>query len=198
MNHWHEVKSMGCWGMQNGLMSEVEIEHLAALIEHHRGPRRVLEVGHYYGLSTYVIANALGPNGTLLSIDAHIKDAWVKDSNEGGYFANIRKHFTPCQVQTIIMDSRAVKTLDGFDVVFYDGDHAEEQERFTRLVMASETVDLFIFDDRDFPVPERCCDILRDAGWRDCSPNLWRGGGDKMHAGTMTLGVFKRGKYEKP
>jgi hypothetical protein len=79
-----------------------------------------------------------------------------------------------------------------FDFVFYDGDHGEEQERFTVAVIESPRVRTLVFDDRDFPVPTRCCEILRAAGWRDESPECVRVPGDKQGAETMTLGVFRR------
>jgi len=198
MRTGEQIKAMGCWGAQDGLLSASEIEHLAKVVrtswpQPRSGERyRVLEVGHYYGLSTYVLANAIQPRGSLVSIDAHIQDHWVKDSNENGYFENIHRLLDPYDVQTLIMNSEAIKTIDGFDIVFYDGDHAEEQRRFTEVVMMSKTCKLFIFDDRDFPIPADCCDMLRKAGWKDESLPVVRGRVDKMSPETMTLGVFRR------
>lgn len=181
------------WGLQNGLLSASEMVHLCRTVNDYTYRRSrglsILEVGHYMGLSTNVILYGVKGDDQLLSIDAHIADGWVPKSDPGQYFSNMYRRKG---LSTLIMDSRGVQRLEGFDVVFYDGDHADEQRRWTEMVIASETVDLFIFDDRDFDVPTVCCQMLRDAGWKDQSPDLRRLPNDKRDPQTMTLGVFRR------
>lgn len=197
------LKDSGKYGMQGGLLSVAEMVKLYDLcsgrnfIAPNLYPYAVLEVGHYMGLSTAVLATIENRdrNFKVVSIDAHIEDAWVKDSNEETYVANMKSDHADGTIQSITMDSRAVRSIYGFDTVFYDGDHAVEQLRFIRfmkVVHESPNVRLFIFDDRDFPVPVQCCDFLRANGWRDISPPLLRLNGDKTNPETMTLGVFVR------
>lgn len=186
-----KLKTDPKWGLQNGLLSASEMVHLHRELSCVPNRRNVLEVGHYMGLSTCVIWGALEDGDTFLSIDAHIADAWVPKSDPEQYFRNIAGRMYP-GITTLIMDSRSVQRLDGFNVVFYDGDHSEEQRRWTQMVIDSGTVETFIFDDRDFPVPVECCQMLRNAGWQDHSPGLERLPNDKMNPGTMTLGVFWR------
>lgn len=213
------MKDSGRYGMQGGLLSASEMVELYRFIkgtvyypntpEQGRASGRalfpvntlsILEVGHYMGLSTAVMAKAVNDNSELyrddyriiVSIDAHIPDAWVKDSNEETYMSNMKDDHVHGTVQSLTMDSRAIRTIAGFDAVFYDGDHADEQWRFTQVVHQSPNVTLFIFDDRDFPVPAKCCEFLRANGWTDRSPELKRLNGDKTNPQTMTLGVFTR------
>lgn len=193
------LKDSGRYGMQGGLLSVAEMVKLwEVLVDYeyrfHYPAYTVLEVGHYMGLSTAVLAtiDSRDRNFKVVSIDAHIPDAWVKDSSEETYAANMISDHADGTIQSITMDSRAVRSIYGFDTVFYDGDHGDEQMRFTKVVHNSSNVRLFIFDDRDFPVPVQCCDFLRANGWRDISPPLLRLNGDKTNPGTMTLGVFVR------
>jgi len=159
-------------------------------------PLRVLEVGHYFGLSTCAIVTALRQrpgDWSMLSLDAHIADPWVQrpaaivdfERNRSTLFSDDRLTVSYERSQTLGSDLP-------YDVVFYDGDHGEEQRRFTRAVIESRDPKLFIFDDRNFDVPSKCCKDLVEAGWRDESPPYCRGGGDKANPLTMTLGVFRR------
>lgn len=181
------IKAEGRWGMQGGLLSASEMVELYRLIKEHSF--NVLEVGHYMGLSTHVIQKTLI---NVVTIDAYIVDDWVKDSHEATYAENLKKEHERGLVQSLTMNSNAITSIYGFDTVFYDGDHADEQLRFTKVVNNSPNVDLFIFDDRDFPFPALCCEYLKNHGWQDVSPALARLSGDKMNDATMTLGVFRR------
>lgn len=188
------IKDMADWGSQRGLLSSAEITLLMGLVRRHGS--RVLEVGHYYGLSTCAMVTALRHSGkewSLLTVDAHISDAWVPETDPEVFFVNKREHFNDPRLQVLIQRSESIVHLDGFDFVFYDGDHADEQMRFTELVHNTPSVKTFVFDDRDFVVPEKCCHYLRTMGWTDHSPTCARVTGDKNSDDTMTLGVFTRG-----
>ena len=188
------IKNMGCWGAQDGLLSAGEIESLYIAVSF-GNVCSALEIGHYCGLSTFVISAALDTRDnewSLTSIDAHCVDAWVKDSDYTKYLENKKAHFYYYQIHSLVMRSEAITNIDGFDFVFYDGDHADEQMRFTKLVHDSPDVRLFIFDDRDFDVPAKCCEYLIANGWKDESPPLYRGEDDKRDPKTMTLGIFRR------
>lgn len=158
-------------------------------------PLRVLEVGHYFGLSTCGLVHALRARASsfaLTSLDAHIPDAWVMPPASVESFEKNRDAYFPDDRLTCLYErSQSIEAVP-YDVVFYDGDHADEQLRFTRAVMASPEPRLFVFDDRDFPVPSECCRVLIEAGWRNESPPCSRSGADKRAPDTMTLGVFRR------
>lgn len=53
---------------------------------------------------------------------------------------------------------------------------------------------MFVFDDADFPVPQRCCTFLREHGWFQIPIPVYRGPYDKQTADTMTLAAFVRAK----
>jgi hypothetical protein len=202
----HEIKSLGAiWGHQSGLLSVSELETLMGLaasamvlgVVEHRRPFAVIEVGHFMGLSTCGLVHALrrvyGGDWHLTTVDAHIADAWVPETPPEIFLDNMLTHFADPRVEVRFELSQTLVAPLPFDFVFYDGDHAEEQERFTLAVIESPRVRTYVFDDRDFPVPTRCCEILRAAGWIDESPALLRAPGDKDGDGTtMTLGVFRR------
>lgn len=193
------IKALPVWGAQNGLLSVAELDALMHVVRNVPfGYVSVLEVGHYYGLSTCALVHALRahPCGawSMTTLDAHIADAWVPETPPDVFFNNKRAHFDSPRLSVLIANSESIQRIDGYNVVFYDGDHAAEQQRFTELVLDSPSVDLFIFDDRDFAVPRVCCEMLRAAGWLDASPPLRRvpGGADKADPSTMTLGIFWR------
>jgi hypothetical protein len=191
----HEIKSLGAiWGHQDGLLSALELETLMAIVAGEPKPLDVLEVGHFMGLSTCGLVHALRDSDgwTLTTVDAHIADAWVPETPTWVFEENKATHFDDPRLTVRYELSQALIAPLPYDFVFYDGDHAEEQERFTLAVIESPRVKTLVFDDRDFPVPVRCCEILRDAGWIDESPEMVRAPGDKNGVGTMTLGVFRR------
>ena len=205
----HQIKSLGAiWGHQDGLLSERELEALMQIVAGDLARHDmweafdVLEVGHFMGLSTCGLVHALRESEeparsmrgswTLTTVDAHIADAWVPETPTWVFEENMREHFADPRVTVRFELSQTLTAPLPFDFVFYDGDHAEEQERFTRAVIESPRVRTLVFDDRDFPVPARCCEILRAAGWRDESPEVLRAPGDKCGRETMTLGVFRR------
>jgi hypothetical protein len=208
----HQIKSLGAiWGHQDGLLSERELEALMQIVAgdfvvasvwdlKKPQPLAVLEVGHFMGLSTCGLVHALREeklytrgDWALTTVDAHIADAWVPETPTWVFEENMREHFADPRLTVRFELSQTLTAPLPFDFVFYDGDHGEEQERFTRAVLESPRVRTLVFDDRDFPVPARCCEILRAAGWVDESPPVVRAPGDKQGAETMTLGVFRRG-----
>jgi predicted O-methyltransferase YrrM len=190
------IKALGSvWGSQGGLLSVAELRLLMQLARAFPGRApHVLEVGHYMGLSTCGLVHALrerGDDWRLTTVDAHCRDAWVPATDPAVFERNRADHFADERLEVVIGLSQELTAPLPFDVVFYDGDHAEEQRRFTSAVIESQRVRLFVFDDRDFAVPVECCADLRAAGWRDESPALQRLQRDKRNPGTMTLGVFR-------
>jgi hypothetical protein len=192
----HEIKKIQAWGGQNGLLSVGELDHLMRLFREQPGePLRCLEVGHYYGLSTCGLVHALRERAgdwSLLTVDSHEPDGWVGPTRPEDFERNREKWFNDSRLTARFERSQTLTAPLNVDAVFYDGDHAEEQLRFTEAVDESPTVRLFVFDDRDFEYPAACCLSLIGSGWRDCSPELIRLEGDKADPQTMTLGVFRR------
>lgn len=190
-----EIKALGnIWGAQHGLLSIAELELLMVAVS--SAPfREVLEVGHYFGLSTCAIVHALqecGGEWSMTTVDAHIPDAWVGlPAAVEAFQANRTAHFDSPNLRVVIDRSQTI-TGTRADFVFYDGDHADEQLRFTEVIMASPSVRTFLFDDRDFPIPRLCSDRLIQAGWRDASPPSVRLPGDKLNPETQTLAWFSR------
>lgn len=184
------------WGSQHGLLSVAELDLLMRLVRDYPGANpRVLEVGHYMGLSTCGLVHALRRRNDywrLTTLDSHTRDQWVPATNPHRFYRNRLAYFGDHRLDVVIAASQTLTEPLPYDVVFYDGDHAEEQRRFTRLVMASPRVRLLVFDDRDFSVPSECQAELVAAGWRDESPPLNRMPQDKRDPGTMTLGVMRR------
>lgn len=179
------IRALGCWGEQGGLLSVGEMCLLRELACEGKAP--ILEVGHYYGLSTTVLK---GPNRVVVTVDHHAGDNWVP---EPAGVAKFLSNMGGCEfVAPLFMNSRYLVAPLHYTMVFYDGDHGDEQMRFTVEVIRSDRVQLFVFDDRDFPVPSLCCEYLRSRGWKDESPPLHRGPQDKASEDTMTLGVFRR------
>lgn len=188
------MKAMGGWGAQDGLLSVAELNALMLTVRQADVPYlNVLEVGHYCGLSTMAIVEACKASGKawhVTTIDAHCGDRWVPANPYDEFYANHSARFNDPNVSVIMQRSEGIADIRGFNVVFYDGDHAEEQQRFTELVVASPSVKVFIYDDRDFEIPALCSYILRGAGWHEHSRPVVRGAGDKGNPETMTLGVW--------
>jgi hypothetical protein len=183
------------FGSQHGLLSERECIWLISLLARCPGAA-VLEVGHYLGLSTCALVTGLrraGGDWSLTTLDSHEPDGWVGPSDATVFLENLA-HFgyLDARVTPVFARSQTLTAPLPYDVVFYDGDHGEEQDRFTTLVLASPRVDWFIFDDRDFPVPAACHQRMAEAGWLDLSPPLQRTAEDKGGLDTMTLGVWRR------
>ena len=188
-----KLKSYDCWGFQHGLLSADEIDCLMSAVV---GSTHILEVGHYYGLSTCAIVGAMQSTArhwSLVSVDAHIPDAWVPESLYAPYLANKIAHFNDPRVMTLIQRSEAITQMDGFDTLFYDGDHGEEQMRFITMAAETESMRMIIYDDRDFEVPSQCSEYLRRAGWREHSLPTRRLEDDKDNPNTMTLAIFTKG-----
>jgi len=196
-----EIRALGNWGSQGGLLSEAELAFLmeiTGLIARERGEGfRMLEVGHYYGLSTMGIVRTLQQSllvhWKLITLDAHCADPWVPATDPNVFFKNQWDRFPDPRVEVQIQRSELLTGLPPLDAVFYDGDHGNEQFRFTQMVHATPGIKTFLFDDRDFPVPVKCVEFLRDHGWDDFSPQLVRGPQDKAHPLTMSIGWFRRG-----
>ncbi len=192
-----EIKALGqdVWGCQSGLLSVRELSILMHYATENVGDK-FLEFGHYFGLSTCALVHALynrvSTEWTLTSLDAHIADGWVgTPASIAAYEANRRAHFNDPRLTSVFERSETLTHLD-YDFVFYDGDHGEEQLRFTRALIASDRPSLFIYDDSDFPFPLACTALLEGAGWLNLSPPVIRHGGDKTIPETQTLAVFAR------
>ena len=199
-----ELRAAANWGCQGGLLSVAEMEALhAAVLNAERHPAReesdrpfkVLEVGHYHGLSTAVIHAALVARKSpweFRTIDHHRGDKWVPAGDSRQYFERNLSTYFP----GVVFDDRDSGLLNAADaraeLVFYDGDHAAEQLRWTAMVHNSGCR-TFILDDLDWPSGRACRTFLEGFGWKLTTPEPVRDtAGDKATEWTMTLGVFTR------
>jgi hypothetical protein len=174
------------WGPQGGLLSEAEIQ---ALYQACLGARRILEVGHYYGLSTAVLA---ATGASVVTLDGYHTTGGLRAPEVEVFLENHRCYFPA--VMVVDVRSERVLSLAGFDTVFYDGDHHDvEQWRWTQLVQATPDITRLVLDDRDMLWPGRCVAWLVEHGWRDVSPPPCRTWREKTtHPDTMTLAVLRR------
>lgn len=188
MTRWREA---GDWGAQGGLLSQRECETLFGLVCLAK-PDLVLEVGHYCGLSTHVIADALRTlgDGHLTTIDSYEPDKWVAESGKERFQKNAAAGLFH---EVGVLEVRSQDYDPGnYDFVFYDGDHGDEQLAFTRKVVLGRHCRVMVFDDADFPVPEQCCKYLAESGWYQLPLHPHRGPYDKQSPETMTLAAFVR------
>ena len=115
--------------------------------------RKIIEIGRYKGGSTLLLAAAMGPEGTLWSIDLGEKlerlDGAASARSVDAQLAHLCEQFG-LRVHSIVGDSRTVGIETGpVDVVFIDGDHsvegvASDVERFGTRVRLGGAV---LFDD---------------------------------------------------
>ena len=195
------LKTMPQFGVANGLLSEDELSVLMSVVYDYAGSRghtNVLEVGHYYGLSTAALCRALQASENdwhLTSVDAHEPDGNVPEPAPWDAFLENVDAF--CKDERIVpLKQRSQDTdLADVDVVFYDGDHGREQVDFAHRVQESKC-ELFVFDDADWPKPVEARDFLLKNGWREIGPPRWRSKGNEGHTKsnprTMTLAVLTR------
>jgi predicted O-methyltransferase YrrM len=124
---------------------------------------RVLEIGHYYGLSTCGLVHALRRRGgpwSMVTVDAHRPDRCVPNpAGIENFTENMELHFRDRRLHAVYGPSQMFSAPIRYDFVFYDGDHGPEQARFTEEVIKSPEVKTFVFDDADFRgSAPRCCE----------------------------------------
>lgn len=187
------LRALGCWGPQGGLLSESELDALMACVRS-RPHARVLEVGHFNGLSTLALLHALGNDGLLATIDHHGGDKWVPASPPSLFCKNLETH-APRMPAVTMFAPYDPTWLNGIrpDLVFWDADHGPAQVRAMVDCHRCASVRTVVFDDRDMPWANLGAGVLVAHGWRDVSPPFHRNlSVDKADPQTMTLGIFER------
>lgn len=159
--------------------------------------RRALEVGHYLGLSTAVILDALPTACELVTIDHHEGDEWCPPTSADDFRANV----APCiggRTFTFINADMcdALPAIDGrFGFVFYDADHTGEAvaEFWALAVDLLEPRCTLIFDDADWEDQSTLGDLAESAGFVSVrSEPFVRTDGDKADPLTYTLEIMER------
>ena len=189
-----------------GLLSDLEAHELGrlAFVLSRERPIRVLEVGHYTGMSTRVILSSLCAGSTLVTIDHHLGDGNVGPSTctlEGGDVGGLRSSGVGLVVahgpfESMLSDPIIADPMTGkaeFDLVFYDAAHDRGSvEAFATLVdrvLAPGAT--LAWDDADWPAHEPLVELARRRGLVDRTPRpLVRGGRDKADPTTYTLAIW--------
>ena len=78
-----------------------------------------IEIGRFNGGSTVLLASAVGPNGSLLSIDSEPQD-------DQAFKVFLKQANLSARVALVVADSGAVEHDAQVDFVFIDGDHSYE------------------------------------------------------------------------
>lgn len=180
-----------------GALSVAECQTLARVAASTTASR-ALEVGHYLGLSTAVLLDALPADCELVTIDHHQGDMWAPAVPESDFLGNVSSFVGDREFVAINDDMvSALPNLSaGFGFVFYDADHT------------ASSVAAF-WDHAAGLLDERCTLVFDDADWAEqstlrglaeadgftvvTSEPFWRGDGDKHDPETYTLEVMERG-----
>lgn len=158
---------------------------------------RVLEVGHYLGLSTSVLLSSLPERCELVTIDHHRGDKWCGHTSVDDFMANIKPYVGDRRFTNITADMReALADLSGtFGFVFYDADHtAEAVAEFWEFgAHLLEDRCTLVFDDADWAEQSTLRDIAERDGFRVITDRPFlRTDGDKHDPQTYTLEVMQR------
>lgn len=159
--------------------------------------RRALEVGHYLGLSTAVLLDALPAACELVTIDHHEGDEWCPPTSADEFRANVEPYVGGRTFTFVNADMcDALPALDGrFGFVFYDADHtAEAVAEFWELAVdLLEPSCTLIFDDADWEDQSTLIGIAESAGFVSVrSEPFVRSDADKADPQTYTLEIMER------
>lgn len=160
---------------------------------------RALEVGHYLGLSTAVLLEALPASCELVTIDHHQGDQWCPATSADEFLANVEPYVGGRTFTFVNDDMRsALPALDGrFGFVFYDADHTAEAvaDFWTLAVGLLEPDCTLIFDDADWEDQSTLVGLAESAGFVSVrSEPFVRGDDDKRDQRTYTLEVMRRSR----
>ena len=164
-----------------------------------RQPRSVLEVGHYNGLSTVIIWDALRDGAEMVTIDHHWGDKHSDATEPWRLFDSLRHCQRPLNGMTVAFRSYEAELAERgtvYDFVFYDGPHSDKDCRqFWALVQPHLSRSCVVaFDDADWDEMGLLRNALLADDFTDATPRgLTRGAGDKRCAGTYTIAVYERG-----
>ena len=180
-----------------GALSVAECDALADIAAATKAVR-ALEVGHYLGLSTAVLLEALPYGCELVTVDHHYGDQWCPSTQVAAFEENVDP-FIGDRPFSFLNDDMvsALPTLPGgFGFVFYDADHtAEADAAFWVAVepLLAERCTL-VFDDADWADQSTLRGLAEGSGFRVVTGRPFhRGDHDKHDPTTYTLEVMERG-----
>lgn len=180
----------------HGALSVAECEWLADLAAG-SDATRALEVGHYTGLSTCVLLEALPPDCELVTIDHHRGDLWSGATSPIEYLTTVAPFAGDRPFQFLDQDMRTALPVitEPFGFVFYDADHtAQGVADFWRLaqpLLAHECV--LVYDDGDWSEQSTLGTFAVEDGFAPVyRPEFVRYDDDKRDPRTYTLEVLAR------
>lgn len=181
-----------------GALSIAECEVLAGVARQSEA-HHALEVGHYYGLSTAVLLEALPPNCTLDTVDHHRGDVSCAETSPSAFRANTSPYVGNRRVAYHYLDMvTALERFERtpyFDFVFYDADHSEAGVfAFWSLVLPLlEERCILVFDDADWESQATLGILANGCGFTSILVrDFVRGAFDKASAETYSLQVMHR------
>lgn len=161
---------------------------------------RAIEVGHYLGLSTAVLLEALPASCELVTIDHHQGDQWCPATSAGEFLANVEPYVGGRTFTFVNEDMRtALPALEGrFGFVFYDADHTATAvaEFWALAVDLLEPDCTLIFDDADWEDQSTLIGLAESAGFASVrsEPFVRSTDDDKRDPRTYTLEVMRRSR----
>lgn len=180
-----------------GPLSVRECEALAELASE-TSAARVLEVGHYLGLSTSVLLQSLPDECELVTIDHHEGDEWCPATSPDEFMDNVGPFIGGRAFRFVNDDMRSAlaDVGSGFGFVFYDADHtASAVADFWDLaagLLAERCV--LVFDDADWAEQGTLRSLAEADGFEVVTGHaFYRGDHDKHDPATYTLEVMQRG-----
>lgn len=158
---------------------------------------RALEVGHYLGLSTAVLLNALPKAVELVTIDHHRGDHWCSPTSIDDFTRNVEPYVGERSFTVVNDDMRAaLPALEGtFGFVFYDADHTAEAvaDFWALAVDLLEPECTLVFDDADWEDQSTLIGLAESAGFESIRREAFkRYEADKHDPQTYTLEIMRR------
>lgn len=180
-----------------GPLSVTECEVLAEVAAA-TSAQRALEVGHYLGLSTAVLLDALPADCELVTIDHHGGDAWCPPTSAGDFYENVEPLIGGRSFRFVNKDMVSALTdmSDRFGIVFYDADHtaAAVADFWDVAVPLLEERCTLIFDDADWAEQSTLRQLAEAKGFAAVTGRTFhRSRDDKRDPETYTLEVMERG-----
>lgn len=183
----------------DGALSISECEVLA---EHARATSATaaLEVGHYKGLSTAVLLDALPPDCAFVTIDHHNGDESCGATDVHTFSANVSNHIGERAFRPMFIDMREALTellaSQPFGFIFYDADHTaigvQDFWLRARHLVADDCT--LVYDDADWESQALLKRLAEYDGFHSIrSRPFTRSVGDKADADTYTLEIMRRG-----
>jgi predicted O-methyltransferase YrrM len=180
-----------CQELVTGPLSSRECDYLDRIVSE-LAPRRLLEVGHYNGLSSCVLIAAMPDSATLVTVDHHRGDDWCPATSPDRYQGLIDSVRDGKDVDVRVADMLSVDYVAAgpFDFVFYDSDHHREPVEAWWAAALPSFADrcTLTFDDADWDEQSCLIGLAELAGFRSVrTHDFVRYEHDKLASQTFTV-----------